>query len=566
MKASIRKYILLKCFILLFPLCLSASPRQGQDLILPGHWVYDALHHLELETKTLTFSDIAPLSIQEFKSYFSMIDYEKLSEPGKKEYERIESFLSERKLSLDAGIFSACFEPVLNPEFYLSSDMDKTKETAIPYMYDYTKRKALIDLPVSLALGDYLSVYMGLQVKQTRLAMEEPATFFNDVFGLTRFDLVLTHDNYLSAGYKWDNGVGINLRFGINSQVFGYTSLPSVVWSEYLTDTPNINLRVYSPFLCYNFNITEFTRDSYLYTHQFDLRFWKFFEISFIEGVFAYNTFDLRFANPFAIYHGLGLFKIYDNEVKVNSLFSLKANIVPVENMRIYLLWTQNEHQMGSELSDPSAAQTPEGFGAQAGIEYNIPLKKGYLHLGTEAYYASPFLYIKDSPMLSFAKVYTENLTDASNHYYQWLGSPLGPDSLAFQVSAGYEEPGKWALDLIYNFQAKGEFGGDYALKNSGWNYYTNTISDTPEKIWPYYYDNKRNYITPTGIPEYVNAITIRGSVCPVYWLTVTAQPSYIFVNNFNHEAGNNRQGFQFALSTRIDLTKVFVQNKLLKN
>ena len=48
--------------------------------------------------------------------------------------------------------------------------------------------------------------------------------------------------------------------------------------------------------------------------------------------------------------------------------------------------------------------------------------------------------------------------------------------------------------------------------------------------------------------------------------LTVTAQPSYIFINNFNHEAGNNRQGFQFALSTRIDLTKVFVQNKLLKN
>lgn len=63
-----------------------------------------------------------------------------------------------------------------------------------------------------------------------------------------------------------------------------------------------------------------------------------------------------------------------------------------------------------------------------------------------------------------------------------------------------------------------------------------------------------------------MNAITIKGSVCPVYWLTVTAQPSYIFVNNFNHEAGNNRQGFQFALSTRIDLTKVFVQNKLLKN
>lgn len=555
---KIKKSIFIFFILILtvFSNSLFAVERRGQDLILAGHWVYDSLRHLELETKNLTFSDRAPLSVQEFESYFSQIDYEKLSGPGKKEYERIQSFLKEKNISVDAGILSAGFEPSANLEFYLTTDMLQSNDNAIDWVYDYTKRQPLLDLPVSMSVGDYLSIYMGFQLKQTRLAAERPSTFCNDVFGLDRIDLVFTHDNYLSAGYQWDNGVGINFRFGIDQQTFGETLMPSVVWSEYLTDTPYINFRVYSPIVGYTFNITQFTRESYLYTHSFDVRPFKFLEVSFIEGVFAYNAFDLRFTNPCAIFHGLGLFKIYDPEVRVNSIFSVKANIIPVENLRIYALWTQNEHQMGTELAADGADATPEGFGAQLGAEYNVPLTKGYLHFGLEGYYASPFLYIKDSPMLSFAKVYSENLTSYDN-YYEWMGSPLGPDSFAVQVSAGYEEPGLWALDLIYNLTAKGQFGGNNAFKNSGWDAYSNTAAGT----WPYSENNKRSFIAPSGIPEYTNAITLRGSICPTSWLTVTAQPSYLIVSNFKNEEGNCRQGFQFAVSAKVALTKLFIKD-----
>ena len=548
-----------KCLTVIFisgviALEIHAVPRGGQDLIPAGHWVYESFRKIELEAKNITFADFAPVSIQEFRNYLNEIDYDKLSSAGKKEYDRILEYLGEKNWSLNTGIFSIGVEPSLNPEFYFTSDITRNKNDIIPWVYDYTKRQPLLDLPLKLNLSDYVTLYMGLQAKQSRYALEEPVTFFNDVFSQERFDLALTHDTYFNAGYLWDNGVGINFRLAIMSQSYGQSLMPSAILSEYLTDTTNVNLRIYSPLCSYDFNVTQFTRESYLYTHRAEIRFFKMLEFSLIEGVFAYNTFDLRLMNPFAIFHGLGLFEMYEDEVKINSLFAVKANFIPVENMRIYALYVQNEHQMQCELDkNEGAEKIPEGFGIQTGVEYNVPLKKGYLHFGTEAYYASPFLFIKDSPMLSFARVYTESLNNLDTTYYEWMGNPNGPDTLSLAFRAGYEEPGRWALDFIYNFTAKGENAGYNKLRESKWNYYTNKNTGS----WIYGGDDMRSRIAPSGIVEYNNVITLRGSWCPSRWLTLTVQPSYIFVNNFNHIEGNDRQGFQFALSTKIALTKI---------
>lgn len=553
----LKKNFTLLAYLFISQIIYSAS-RSGQDLIPVNHWVYKSLHTIELESKTLTFSDRAPLSISEFSTYFSEIDYDKLSEPGKKEYERIQSFLDEKNFSFNAGIFSIGIEPSINPEFYISSDMGTDKNEFIPLLYDYTKKLPLIDLPIKFSIGDYLSAMMGLQLRQSRATSEEPATFFNDFFDPQRLDCTYTHDTYLSAGYTWDNNVGINLRNGLFQQVFGYSFMPSAIQSEYLTDTPNINLRIFSPLFAYDLNITQFTRSSYLYTHMLEFRLFKIFEISFIEGVFVNDNFDLRYINPLAIFHGMGLFYEYPEPLKVNSLFSLKASVVPIKNMRIYVLYTQNEHQLISELQG-GGTETPEGFAVQPGIEYKLPLKKGYLHFGTEAYYASPFLYIKDTPMVSFARIYRDICNASGNYYYQWMGNPLGPDTIAAQVSIGYDEPGHWSLDLIYNFVAKGEFGGDNALRKSGWDFYSNnTDKDLTDPVnWPYAHNDKRSFSSPSGTPEFTNSISLKASICPIRWLTINIQPSYIFVNNFKNMPGINRQSFQLVLSTKIELIKI---------
>lgn len=547
-----RKWLIF--FVLsLFNLCnIFSSGRNSQDLVPVNHWIYSSLRRIMLEQKEVSLCDSGPLSLDEIKCNFSRIDYDKLSESGKKEYERIQSYFSENNVGINIGILSVGVEPSINPEFYFTTDYGKENEKSLPWIYDYTKRQALIDLPLKVSVGDYISLFMGLQAGQSRFALEQNTTFFNDFFGTERFDLVLTHDNYISAGYNFGKGVGINLKYGIFPQVFGQSIMPGVVLSEYLTDTPVFDFRIYSPVFAYDMNVTQFTRESYLYTHRLEAVLFKIFQISFIEGVFANKTFDLRFVNPFSLYHGLGLFKIHD-DLRVNSLMAIKGSLTPLENMRIYVLYTQNEHQMSFELNDDNANSIPEGFGIQGGIEYNVPLKGGYLFFGAEGYFASPYLYIKDTPMISFAKVYTENLT-SRNPYYQWMGSPLGPDSIGGAFVCGFDNPGQWSVSLKYNFIAKGEKSD--SLKASGWDYYSNSDYDSGK--WPYDENkNMRAEITPTGIPEYYNIIGICGSWTPLNWLSVSMEPSYIFVNNYLHQKGNDRQSFQFVLSTRIDLNSI---------
>lgn len=523
--------------------------RGGQDLILPGHWVYDALMSIQMEMARITFSDQAPISISELKSYLSEIDYEKLSSAGKTQYSRIKDYIEDENWSFNYGILSIGVEPSVNPEFYYKTDDD------IQWIYDYTKRKPLIDMPIKLALGDYLSVYMGLQGSQNYTARFGSDNYFNHFFTIDTFDPALVHENYLSAGYTWDNNVGFNLKFGVGTQSIGNSLMPSIILSEYLTDAPYINLRIFSPIFNYNCNITQLTRSTHLYSHRIEAIFFKKIQFSFMEGVLPYGNFDLRMLNPFAIYHGYGLFNEFSGDC--SSFFGIKLNITPIKYLRLYFLYSQNEHTMKSE-NDKSI---PEGSGFQAGIESYIPVKKGYFHIGTEFYYANPYMFIKDSPNVSFAKVFSE-MVSAAGDYYQWMGSPLGPDSLAFQFAFGYEQPGKWSVDFAYNFAALGEFSKNNIFKKVNWD--SNSL-DYNEADWvyptddtssPYY--NGVNFKSPHGTVEYQNSFYIKGTFKPTDYLSITFQPGYKFINNYGNQTGVFKHGAEFVLSCQLALTKMF--------
>lgn len=551
MKASIRKYILLKCFILLFPLCLFASPRQDQDLILPGHWVYDALTAIELEVRRVTFSDQAPISINELNSYLTDIDYEKLSEPGKIQFERILNYINEDRFSLKVGLFSLGIDPSINPEAYYKSD----EET--PWVYDYTKRNALFSVPVNFSVGDYFSAYMqfaGMQMYEKRFSSYN---YVNEIFSPGAFDGMLTHENYISTGYSFNNGIGINFRWGTGTQSLGNTLMPGIIISEYLTDAPYINLRVYSPVFCYNFNATQLTPSAIFYSHRLDFRLFKRVELSFMEGILPYDSFDLRYIDPFGIFHSYGLF----NELQMNSFFGAKFSFTPCQYLRIYGLYAQNEHTMASEEN-----ALPEGFGFQVGAETYIPLRKGYLHAGVEGYYTSSYLFIKESPNISFAKVFSE-LTTSGKQIYQWIGNPLGPDSLAFQLNIGYDIPSVFSVEFVYNLSLKGIFSGTKIFNDVLWDRGLNFTSSN----WVYptetnLYSNGNKYISPhveSGQDiEYQNTMYIQGAFMPTDWLTLVMTPGYSFILNYNNQPGVIRQGFEISLSARIQFSRMFAEIK----
>ena len=145
---------------------------------------------------------------------------------------------------------------------------------------------------------------------------------------------------------------------------------------------------------------------------------------------------------------------------------------------------------------------------------------------------------------------------------YEWIGSPVGPDSIAGKISASYERPGRWSVALNYIFAARGEFASDDIFTKYGW-INGHTTERRYEGHW-IYVDNDnpgnrygREFSSPHGIAEYDNVIYVRASWSPLKWLTLVGQPAYIFVFNHNHKTGNFRQGFEMALSCRMDFCRM---------
>ncbi len=515
-----------------------AYPRRGQDLVPSGHWVYDALFDIELDIGRWALIDQTPVTIQTVRSILDEVPFEKLSESARVQYQRIQDYINEFDISLDGGVFSIGIEPAVNVEIYAKTNKN------LEWLYNYHDRQRLLYAPVNVRLSDFMTVSMGIGVGQRRSYMNNHDNYVNHIFVEEAFDPNLTHSTYLSTGYRWDNGVGVNLNFGYGKANFGRAGMGSIIQSDYLTDLPYVQLRTYAPFFAYSFNISQLNPQETMYTHTIDFRLWKKFTVGFMEGGAAYNVFDMRFINPFGIFHSYEL----NNQYDWISYMGVKFNFVPCKNLRLYFMIAQDEHQMFTEqTSGPGAL--PEGKGYQGGIDFQIPVKGGRLKFNVEGYYATPYLWIKQSPNWS--------LVSAKDGDYEWIGSPVGPDSIAGKISAGFEKPGKWSLFLNYIFAARGEFSSDSIFGTWGWN----NTEEKYAKRWIYVdspgYEYGRELKSPHGIAEYDNIFYLRGEWKPLDWLTLVAQPSYIFAFNYGHKDGNFQQGFEMALSVRIEFCRM---------
>ncbi|MCR5046651.1 MAG: hypothetical protein K6A42_08745 [Treponema sp.] len=547
---NIKKFLIV--FFVVFSVSAGsfASPRRGSDLVPSGHWLYDALASVEIDFGRWNFVDHTPLTIMELKGILEEIPYEKLSEAGKSQYLRIQEYFSQFDISLDVGLFSLGIEPKLNVDFNLKTN------TGVDWLYNYHERQRLLEAPIRLTLSDYLTVYMGLAVGQRRSYMQKHYNYVNHVFYEDAFDPNITHSTYLSTGYRWNNGVGVNLNFGMGSHNFGRASLGSVVQSDYLTDLPYGTFRFFSPIFSYAFNVQQLNQKETMYNHEIDFRLFKKFTLGFLEGGAAYDVFDMKFLNPFGIFHAYEL----NNQYDWISYMGVKVNFVPCKNLRFYGLMARTEHQMFTEQTSGAGA-LPEGDGFQGGVNLQFPVKGGFLKFNLEGYYASPYLWIKQSPNWSLVSA----KGDEKGPDYEWIGSPVGPDSIAGKFSVGYEKPGKWSLDLNYIFAARGEFSSDDIFKVYNKKIYNwingMTTKQRYETKWIYVdnpaYANGRDFSAPHGIVEYDNVIYLKGSWSPLKWLTFVAQPAYIFVFNHNHTSGRFEHDFEIALSCRMDFCRL---------
>ncbi len=542
--------------------CFGAAKRGGQNLIEPGHWVYDALEAVQLESGIVFLSEMAPLSLSEIKTLLLEVNYDDLSQPGKAQYDRIFSYFDELDFSLTASIFSLGIEPSVNPEGYYKSN------DSIPWTFDRYMRRSLLAVPVSLGVGDYAWFYADIAAAQGKTAMGRGDNYHNVPYSGDTFDINFPHKGYASLGTKLTENTGFNFKLGNMNQNFGRTSLGSVMISEYMTEATTAELKFFSPVIEYAFSVIELNTNRYLYMHKLEMRPHKKISISLMESCLPYGALDLKFLNPFAIYHGYAAWKDYQGwESDVGSYFGAKINYVPAKYFRLYSLFAMTQFQTSAELSgdsDDPANLVPNGMGWQLGAESFIPAGSGHVRLNLEGYYAQPYLYINESPNWSYVKTYKENF-NGSDKFYEWVGTKYGPDTAAGKFDVSYEVPAKWKVGLSYLFLARGEQSEPKIFKKAGWGGNDFEFATKTNDNWVY--PNKvngvivnrggREKVAPSGLPEYVNTVSLCASYSPLNWLSFYAQPSYTFVFNSGHKEGSFECAFEMALAIRCYLTRI---------
>lgn len=547
----------------LFALRGAVFARGAQELVECGHWVYDSLTALSLESGILNFSGTAPLTVQQVRLILDELDYDSLSGSGRADYDRIVRYLDEKPLGLVfSDIVTLGVEPEVNLEAFYKTNSD------ISWVWDRYERGHLLDAPVSITVGDYVSMKMDVYLSQNRGASLHNYNYTNILYSADDFDINFPDTGYLAAGKMLTEKTGILFDIGSGSHSVGRTLTGSMIWSDYLTGTGYARLEIFSPNFKYTGGITQFNVDKYFYHHQMDVRLFKKFQVSFIEGLLVNSSMELRFLNPWTIFHGFSAWRDYepdddDPESHTCDYFGVNFQFTPVKNTRFYGLFAMTQYQTPYEKENYGDSPTPNGLGVQGGSETYIPSGRGRFHIALEGSWADPYLYIKESPNWSMVRTYSENMGDKAI-FYEWLGSPFGPDTISGELSLGYEVPDKWSLDFIYLYMARGEQSGTSVFDNIKWGgQYTkfdvDDESDTASWAYPNKdsqsdWEEKRDSVCPTGTPEFVNRLSLRGTYRFNKNVKMTFQPSYVLILNHNHEHGETAFGFEVAGALNLSL------------
>ena len=352
----------------------SAATRGAQELIKAGHWVYDAFKEISLECGLVNFADSTPISIQQLKLYMSEIDEEKLSESGKMQLERINSYISESNLSYGYDIVSVGIEPSLSFEGFYKSEDD------IDWVWDRYERKPMLDVPFTITVGDYVTMSMDTILAQNKGASLHNDNYTNIFYNPDDFDINFPDTAYFSTGKMLTDKAGFSFQIGRGSRNVGDTMMGSVIWSEYLTGVSYAQLDFFCPVFKYSGAVSQFNVDKYLYTHQIDARFFKKFQLTVFEGLLVYAPMELRYLNPWTILHGWAAWREYDDtdddpESNTCDYMGVKAQFAPVDNLRIYGLFAMTQFQTAYERNNYPDTPTPNGLGAQLGTEFYVPYK-----------------------------------------------------------------------------------------------------------------------------------------------------------------------------------------------
>lgn len=545
----------------------AAYGRSKQEVIPAGSWIFDSLARITMDCGRTDFVFYAPMTIEEIEFRLNEIDYDMLSPDASRHYDRVvEYFKYETPVSFGYDILKMQAELDVNLEGYYKTEND------VDWVYDRYRQKPLVYMPLKIVLADYCAMSMDVRLGIVNGYKIKNDNYTNIPINPDGIDLNFPHDYYFAAGHRITDKTGFSLIFGTVGANFNRSLSGCISQSEYFTGATYADLSLYSPNFRYKMNLSQFNPDRYMYSHEIGMILGKKLQFTVKESLFVYAPMELRYMAPWNIFHGIAAWKDYETrreggESNTCDFMSLKLDFTPVRNARLYGIFAMDQFQMPNETDDPEDA-TPRGFAFQAGTEVFIPAGEGAFHIWLEGTYTDPYMYIKASPNWSLVRYYQDLTGPMQDDFYtEWYGTPWGPDTVGGEISFGYEKSGAWSLTVDYLLKACGRYSGDKVFRGLEWDWKNRDKSKNGQDyhLWVYPSDDndlatdstgkiddaktRQKYKTPHGIIEYVNRVSLKGTLTPVENLSIMVQPSYTHIYNLGNKLGENKGGFEIAVS-----------------
>ena len=554
--------------ILMFFICFQSVFSQvisKQQLLPAGHWVYEALDYVSNECALLSFVDSVPASINEIQKSLTNVEPEKLSPYGKELYSQLNDYLNSTPLHLDLQGMKVFANMSIAPELYYKSNQN------IEWDYRYAYKNRFATLPVIISYDDLICIESDLMFAKNYAGMQRSDNFMNIPFKGEHMEFLFPTYAYFSTGHVFD-GWGINFSMGKQGYNVGRTLTGSLIYNQVFETDFYSQVLLYNKYFKYSLDLAQCSFRKLMYLHELSFRPFKNFTFKFMEGVMVRDNFELRYLNPFMIIHQFSAkgdygrrdpenAKIY-GQADCGSYLGIMAEYVPVKNLRTYLLFAQNELQLGSERSTPYGNSFPNSIGFQWGAEFNKALSDhNSLTFMAEGIWTSPFLYLKQHEDWSLSSARHDERIGDRNPIRSWIGTEYGPDCAGFQLGVKFKDSGKTTLEFDYGFTAHGEndFSVYDKVDSEGHQiYYPLTIyiqgcknnnefqQELAQKI--------ANNMGLTGVAELANKFTLKGEYIFTRYFSVYGRGIFSMYSNCNHQQGNFQQGFELTLGGKFTL------------
>lgn len=479
MKSSKRFFLLSVCLAIT---CAFAETPKA-ELVQSGHWSFEALKYLFLESGSAPAATHAPATKLELSQYLAEIPYDSLSEGGKAIWRKLDAFLSPRDATVTSAPLSFDVRPVLTLSARYVQDTDA-------YFYsDQTERfnetNPLVSVPLLLGFGNSIAGYTDLSLGEGYWASSFKDDWTNVPVRASDIDLTMPKTAYLASGNEYLTAV-----IGRGPLESGLTLTGGLGLSGTADRLDYATIAFHSKKLRYSLTPIELAPKKFAYFHELTVRPVKALSVSLSEASMVASSMDLRYLNPFMIFHSYAGWRddygTNEDSDPVGSEFVISADFVPHPGVRLYGQFVMNQFQTSYERDNFADADvTPNSLGGLVGIEVAHSYRSGFLIATVEGVYANPWLYILSGRDISYQ--WTRKELVAPSGYtgkavQGWLGTPFGPDTMAIALQVKYDEPLDYSLRFGYRFLCKGE--NDAAFLGSTGSWYPSSVSeaeiDTP--------------------------------------------------------------------------------------